>query len=391
MKKDFVHLHLHTDYSLMDGLQQPSELFKRATELGLKKIAITNHGNMINMPKLIQEGEKHGIQVIPGCELYVCWDYSAKLKDEEHKKTYHMIALAMNEVGYKNLIKLTTKGFLEGKYYKPRVDRAMLEEHSEGLIILTACMNGTLANFIGKQGKCPADLKEDVAWLKEIFGDRVYLEIQRHPNFPEQDLANIGVAELSKEFKIPMVATCDAHYSIKEHFDAWQSVMLIQTNGKFGHDAANDYYIKSADEMYELWKDMPEVCEQTILIGNRCLPIKFDKSIKYPPFPTGNMTADEYLLKKCVKGLNYRLEKKQINPALAHLYKERYEYECKVLADKGFSSYILTVADYTTWAKDQGILMAPGRGSGAGSLVCYLARITEVDPLHEEYQLIFER
>lgn len=391
MKKDFIHLHLHTDYSMMDGCQKPEQLFKRATELGFKKLAITNHGNMINMPKLIDYGKKNGIQVIPGCELYVCWDHPAAIKDDEHKKIYHMIALAMNDVGYKNLIKLTTKGFLEGKYYKPRVDRAMLEEHAEGIIILTACVNGTLANFIGKQGKCPADLKQDVLWLKETFGDRVYLEIQRHPDFPEQDLANAGITELSKEFNVPMVATCDAHYAVKQHFDAWQSMMLIQTNGKFGHDAANDYYLKSADEMNELYADMPQVIEETVKIGERCLPIKFDKSIKYPPFDTGGDTPDAFLLKKCATGLDWRISKGHIPMHKKKLYKERYEYECKVLAEKNFSTYILIVADYTTWAKDQGILMAPARGSGAGSLALYLTRTTEVDPMNSEYDLIFER
>lgn len=391
MNKDFVHLHLHTDYSMMDGCQKPEQLFKRANELGLKKLAITNHGNMINMPKLIDYGKKYNIQVIPGCELYVCWDHPATLKDDEHKKTYHMIALAMNEAGYKNLIKLTSRAFLEGKYYKPRVDRAMLEQHSEGIIILTACMNGTLANFIGKQGKCPADLKQDVAWLKEIFGDRVYLEVQRHPNFPEQDVANTGIIELSKEFKIPLVATCDAHYAVREHFEAWQSMMLLQTNGRFGHDAENDYYLKSADEMSALFSDMPEVIEETVKIGARCQPIIFDRSIKYPPFPTGNKTPGQYLKDLCSEGLDKRISKGQIPAHKKKQYEERYLYECKVLDEKNFSSYILTVAEYTTWAKDQGILMSPARGSGAGSLVCYLTRISEVDPMIPGYDLIFER
>lgn len=361
----------------------------------MKKVAVTNHGNMINMPKLINQGKKEGIQVIPGCELYVCWDYMAHQKDDDHKKTYHMIALAKNKTGYHNLVKLTSKGYIEGKYYKPRVDRQMLEEHSEGLIILTACLNGTLANQIAKQDKQACDLEDDVRWLNEIFRDNIYLEVQRHPNMPMQDVANEAVFELATQFDLPTVATCDAHYSVPEHFEAWQTMMLLQTQMRFGHDLDNDYYIKSPDQMYEIWNDIPEVCEETVRIADRCEPIEFDTSIKYPPFDTGKLTADEFLLKQCEEGLRFRINQGKIDPARIKEYEERYRYECQVLAEKNFSTYILIVADYTTWAKDQGIRMAPGRGSGCGSLVLYLTRTTEIDPLHKDernnYALIFER
>jgi DNA polymerase-3 subunit alpha len=387
--KDFVHLHLHTDYSMMDGCQKPEQLFNRIKALGQKKLAITNHGNMINMPQLIEKGAKEGIQVIPGCELYVCWDYSATQKDDEHKKTYHMIVLAKDEAGYRNLIKLTSKGYLQGKYYKPRVDRAMLEEHSEGLIVLTACLNGTLANQLAKQDKCAPDLYKDVEWLQEVFEDRVYLEVQRHPNLEIQDVANAGVELLSKKYDIPMVATCDAHYSVPQHFEAWQSMMLLQTGMRFGHDLENDYYVKSAEEMYTLWADQPEVCDITNEIANRCEPIVFDKSIKYPPFCTGKMSADDYLLAMCREGLDEKIRQGKVLESQRKDYEKRYLSECKILADKNFSTYILIVADYTTWAKDQGILMAPGRGSGCGSLVLWLTRTTEVDPI--PYACIFER
>jgi DNA polymerase-3 subunit alpha len=388
---DFVHLHLHTDYSMMDGCQKPDMVFERLKELGMNKVAITNHGNVINMPYIIEKGAKAGIQVIPGCEFYICWDHSALIKDTDHKKVYHMVVLAMNNVGYKNLLKLSSLGYLVGKYHKPRIDREMLEKHSEGLIILTACLNGTLANQIGKQGKCPTDLNADVEWLKEVFGDRAYLEIQRHPELPENDVACNGIIELSRIHNVPLVVTCDAHYSRKEHFNAWQSMMLLQTNFRFGHDLQNDYYIKSADQMYALFPDYPEAVEETVRIGNRCEPITFDKSIKYPAFNTGGMSPHEYLKNLSYSGLESRIAKGQIKEKRINEYKERLEYECNILAEKNFSTYMLIVADFITWAKDQGIRVGPGRGSGAGSLVAYLTRITEVDPLKEKYDLIFER
>jgi DNA polymerase-3 subunit alpha len=387
----FVHLHLHTDYSMMDGCQKPSMVFERLKELGMNKVAITNHGNVINMPYMIEQGTKAGIQVIPGCEFYVCWDHPAAIKDDEHKKTYHMVVLAMNNVGYKNLLKLSSLGYLVGKYYKPRIDREMLERHSEGLIILTACLNGTLANQIGKQGKCATDLGDDIRWMKEIFEDRVYLEIQRHPNLPENDVACEGIIELANIHSVPLVVTCDAHYSRKEHFNAWQSMMLLQTNFRFGHELQNDYYIKSAQQMYDLYPDQIQAVQETVRIAERCEPITFDKSIKYPAFDTGGMSPHEYLKNLTYAGLQTRINKGQISSKRIKEYENRLEYECKVLAEKNFSTYILIVADFITWAKDQGIRVGPGRGSGAGSLVAYLTRITEVDPLKPGYDLIFER
>lgn len=387
----FVHLHLHTDYSMMDGCQKPSMVFERLKELGMNKVAITNHGNVINMPYMIEQGTKAGIQVIPGCEFYVCWDHPAAIKDDEHKKTYHMVVLAMNNVGYKNLLKLSSLGYLVGKYYKPRIDREMLERHSEGLIILTACLNGTLANQIGKQGKCATDLSDDIRWMKEIFEDRVYLEIQRHPNLPENDVACEGIIELANIHSVPLVVTCDAHYSRKEHFNAWQSMMLLQTNFRFGHELQNDYYIKSAQQMYDLYPDQIQAVQETVRIAERCEPITFDKSIKYPAFDTGGISPHEYLKNLTYAGLQTRINKGQISSKRIKEYENRLEYECKVLAEKNFSTYILIVADFITWAKDQGIRVGPGRGSGAGSLVAYLTRITEVDPLKPGYDLIFER
>ena len=373
----------------MDGCQKIDTTIKRMKELGMNKFAVTNHGNVINMPYLIEKGAKEGVQVIPGCEFYICWDFPAHLKDEDHKKTYHMVVLAMNQIGYKNLLQLASKGYLVGKYYKPRIDKAMLEQHSEGLIILTACLNGTLANQLGKQDKCPIDLIEDVNWLKEVFRDRVYLEIQRHPNMPENDKATEGIIELSKIHNLPLVATCDAHYAYKEHFDAWQSLMLLQTNFRFGNELENDYYIKSKQEMLSLFNDYPEAVYESGKIAERCEPIVFDKSIKYPPFDTKGMPSGDFLKQLAYEGLDKKIKEGKISLAKRKEYEERLEYECRILAEKNFATYILIVADFIAWAKDNEISVGPGRGSGAGSLVTYLTRITEVDPI--EYGLIFER
>lgn len=388
-KKDFTHLHLHTHLSMMDGCMHEKVLFETLKKNGMKRVAITNHGHMINMPKAIEEGRKNGIQVIPGSEVYITWDYPCTVKDEQHKKTYHMVLLAQNDIGYRNLLKITSEGYLTGKYYKPRIDKEILERHNEGIIVLTACLNGVFANKIAKQGIKREELQADIDWLKEFFPGRVFLEVQRHPDIPEQDVANCEIAKIAQANDVPLVATADSHYALREHFEGWQSMMILSTKGRFGHDAKNDYYIKSPDEMYELFSDMPEVVDQANLIGDMCEPIEFDKSIKYPPFDTKGMTPGDYLRQESEKGLRERIRKGKIPKEKELEYRQRMDYELKVLDEKNFSTYIIIVADYTVWAKEQGIYMSPGRGSGAGSLVCYLTRITEVDPI--PYGLIFER
>lgn len=390
-KKDFVHLHLHTHLSMMDGCMHHHVMFDTLKKHGMNRVAVTNHGHMINMPKIIEDGRKQNIQVIPGAEVYMTWDYPCTIKDDEHKKTYHMVLLAMNDVGYRNLLRITSAGYTVGKYYKPRIDKEILERNSEGIIVLSACLNGVFANKIAKQNLAPETLQEDVNWFKEIFPGRFFFELQRHPNIPEQEVANRAIIQLAEANNIPLVCTADSHYATAEHFEGWQTMMILSTKGRYGHDADNDYYLKSADQMYDLFSDMPEVCEQTNKIADMCSEIHFDKSIKYPPFDTQGMTPGAFLRKISEKGLRERISKGRIDKARELEYRERMNYELKVLEEKNFSTYIAIVADYTIWAKDQGIYMSPGRGSGAGSLVCYLTKITEVDPLDKNYNLIFER
>ena len=382
-ESDFIHLHLHTHLSMMDGCMHHDVMFNRLKELGMNKVAITNNGNVMDMPKIVNQGAKEGIQVIPGCEVYMTWDKPCTEKTPENKKTYHLILLAMNNKGYENLMKITSLANTVGKYYKPRVDRTILEENSEGIICLSACLAGYLAQQMGFEKVLSSDpkMQNAVKWFQEVYGDRFYLEVQKHPGLPEQDIANKGVVELSKQFDIPLVATCDSHYAYKEHFDAWQSMMLLNTNFTFGEDAQNDYYLKSSEEMLELFKEKPEVVTNSKVIASRCSPIVFDRDIKYPPFNTEGMSPAAFLLAECLRGLDQRIAKGQIPSALRQKYIERMDFELDILREKNFSTYILIVADYTVWAKSQGILMAPGRGSGAGSLVCYLTYITEVDPI----------
>ena len=386
---NFVHLHLHTDYSLMDGCQKSSDLFTRLKELGMNRVAITNHGSTINMYKIISDGAKQGIQVIPGCEFYVCWDYPATIKDDEHKETYHLVLLAKNQIGYSNLMKLSSRSQIEGKYYKPRIDRKMIEEHSEGLICLSACLAGYLGKKLGKENLPTESVKQTIDWFEEIFGDDFYLEVQSHADLPEQAIANQKIFEISNERHIPVVATCDAHYARPEHFEGWQSLMLLQTNFNFGNDVTNDYYVKSATEMNALFPNNPEVIKNSSIIADKCEPIKFDTSIKYPPFDTGDKTPGQYLYDMCIDDLNNKVSRGKINAKLRSQYEDRINFECKVLDEKNFTSYILTVADFISWAKSQGISVGPGRGSAAGSLVGYLTGITKVDPLR--FGTIFER
>lgn len=376
------------DASLMDGAMKIESLFAQAKKFGMSKIAITNHGNMINMPHYIWKGEREGIQVIPGCELYLCWDFPRHLKDNEHKTIYHMVALATNDIGYKNLLKLCSEGFLSGKYYKPRIDRELLDKYKEGIIFTTACLNGIFNAKLNKQGKEEVVLRSDAEDLKAILGDNIYFELQRHPNTPDQDKGNEQLRKFSREFNIPMVATCDSHYALPEHYEAWTSLMTIQMAG-IEHHAPNDFYVKSQEQMLELFKDIPEAISNTMVIANKCQPIKLDTSPKFPVFDTKGEPVDEYIRRECIAGLEKLCTKYSIVGTKRQVYFERLNYELDVLITMGFSSYMLTVADFVNFAKSKDIPCGPGRGSAAGCLVAWALGITNVDPI--KYGLLFER
>lgn len=387
MTQEFVHLHLHTDYSLMDGAMKTEDLFKQCEAHGFKKIAVTNHGNVINMPQIIKDGAKKGVQVIPGCELYVSWDYPRTVMDKDKYQAYHMVALAKNMNGYRNLLKLVSEGHLTGKYRKPRVDKELLELYKDDIIFLSACLNGVLNRKYIKEEEDAESVKENAHWLKEVLGGQLYLEIQRHPGMEEQDRANQLVLEIAREHDFPVVATCDSHYAYKEHHEAWSAMMTLAMNG-MSFKAANDYYVKSAEEMKELFSDIPEAIENTVKIADMCEPIEIDSSYKFPVFDTGKISQKEALRRLCYEGLDLKLAENNLTEKREE-YRVRLESELAIIDSMGFNGYMLVVSDYTRAAKNMGVPVGAGRGSAAGSLVCWVAGITNVDPI--KWGLLFER
>jgi len=389
MTQKFVHLHLHTDYSLLDGCMKIKDLISQAKKLNYEKIAVTNHGNIINMPKIITEAAKEGIQIIPGCELYVSWDYPRTLREKEKYQAYHMVVLATNQTGYKNLLKLVSEAHITGKYFKPRVDKELIEQHKEGLIFTSACLNGVLNRKTVKEEADREEIINAARWFKEVLGDQIYLELQRHPDFPEQDRANESTVDIARTMGFPLVAACDSHYVYPEHHGAWKAMMMLQMAMK-PFDAPNDYYIKTQEEMVELFSDLPEAIENTIRIAEQCEPIVFDGSYKFPVFDTGKLSEDEFLKREAYRGLELRLAENGLTTK-RRVYEERLEHELNVIKGMGFSGYMLVVSDFINAAKEKEILVGPGRGSAAGSLMCWVTGITEVDPLIPEYDLLFER
>jgi DNA polymerase-3 subunit alpha len=363
------------------------DLWKQCEENNYSRVAVTNHGNIINMPKIITEGAKRGVQVIPGCELYVTWDYPRSVREKDKLQMYHMVALAKNQNGYKNLIRLVSEGHLTGRYFKPRVDKELIEEYKEDIIFLSACLNGVLNRKYTKEGLDKEDVKKNATWLKEVLDGQLYLELQRHPKLEAQDPANAMILETAAEYELPVVATCDSHYAYQEHHKAWCTMMTLAMSMK-PFDAANDYYVKSPQQMKELFADIPEAIENTVRIADICEPITFDSSYKFPVFDTGKLSEKEYLKQKAYEGLNLKLAEHGITQ-LRKKYEERLEHELDIIHGMGFDGYMLVVSDFVTAAKDRDIPVGAGRGSAAGSLVCWVMNITDVDPI--KYGLLFER
>ena len=387
MTQEFVHLHLHTDYSLLDGCMKIEDLFKQCENHGFKKVAVTNHGNIINMPKIITEGAERGIQVIPGCELYVSWDYPRTVREKDKYQAYHMVALAKNENGYKNLIKLVSEGHLTGKYFKPRVDKELIEKYKEDIIFLSACLNGVLNRKLTKEELLEDDVKKNAVWIKEVLDGQMYMEIQRDPELMAQDKANAMTIATAREYDLPLVATCDSHYAYKEHHIAWCAMMTLAMSMK-PFDAPNDYYVKSGEQMKELFADIPEAIENTVKIADMCEPITFDGSYKFPVFDTGSLSEQEYLKKEADRGLTLRLAEEGISDQREE-YQKRLDYELDIINQMGFNGYHLVVADFVNHAKTNDIPVGKGRGSAAGSLVCWAIGITGVNSI--QYGLLFER
>jgi len=396
---NFAHLHLHTQFSLLDGAIRLDELFKMAKNYRMPALAVTDHGSMFGAIEFYQQAEKSGIKPIIGCEVYVApgsrFEKSSRGISEA---SFHLILLAKNLVGYRNLMKLVSAGYFEGFYYRPRVDKELLQKNNEGLIALSACLKGEIPFFLasGDKGKAWQAAEE----LKAIFPDRrFYLEIQEN-KIPEQRKVNAGLLEIARELSLPLVATNDCHYLRREDAKAHEILLCIQT-GKTLRDvdrmqfATEEFFFRSAQEMEELFSYCPESLQNTIEIAERCnLELKLNE-LQFPKFqvPPGE-TLDSFLEKSAHKGLQerqtqMRMKEPQARSLSSDFYHQRLQKELGMIQKMGFAGYFLIVADFIRYAKERNIPVGPGRGSGAGSLVAYCLGITEIDPLANG--LLFER
>lgn len=385
----FVHLHTHSHYSLLDGLAKIDDLIARTKELGMKAIALTDHGNLCGAVEFYKKAVKAEIKPILGVEAYVA---PRSRKDKQPKiddKYFHLILLCENETGWKNLIQLISKANLEGFYYKPRIDKELLRLHHEGLIALSACLSGEVPrNLLNDR---PEEAESAALEYREIFGENnFFLEISHHPNIPEVNKTNERMVDLSKKTGIPLVATQDIHYLKPEDAEYHDILLAVQTGNKLSDDdrltlSADDFSMRSPEQMSEFFKELPEAVENTVKIAERCTVNLTLNQIILPNFnlPDGETSAISYLKKILAERLTSRYEIADAKVT------ERLDYELGVIDKTGFADYFLIVQDFVNWAKERGIVVGPGRGSAAGSLVSYVLGITDIDPL--EYGLLFER
>ncbi len=386
--EDFVHLHIHSEFSLLDGANRIKDLPVRAKELGMKAIAITDHGVMYGVIDFYKACKKEGIKPIIGCEVYVAPRSRFDKEPNIDNKYFHLILLAKNNQGYKNLSKLVSLGFVDGYYYKPRIDLEILEKYKEGLIVLSGCLAGAVNQALlnGQEDKA-----EEIAnWHKRVFGKDYYIELQNN-GLKEQVLANQKLVKLARKLDIPIVATNDAHYLKKEDAYNHEVLLCIQT-GKRMSDTdrmrfeTDELYIKSKEEMIEYFENFPDAIENTVKIADECnVEFEFGHTI-LPNYdvPENFETHYDYLKKLCDDGIKERYGE---NPSDEIL--KRAEYELSVIKKMGYVDYYLIVWDFIHYAKSQGIPVGPGRGSGAGSILAYAIGITDIDPI--KYGLIFER
>jgi DNA polymerase III subunit alpha len=390
---EFVHLHNHTQYSLLDGACKIDDLVLLCQEYKMPALALTDHGNMFGAIEFYNDVKKAGLKPIIGAEIYIAPGSrldKTSTKEKENKDTsYHLILLAKDEGGYKNLMKLVSIGYLEGFYYKPRIDKEVLQKYSSGLIALSSCLKGEIPRLIVRQDYDGA--KKATIFYKELFGEDFYLELQDH-DIPEEKIAVKGLIELGRQFNIPLVATNDTHYLKRDHAVAHDILVCLQT-GKDYNDPkrmrfnTDQVYFKSPDEMLALFKDLPEALTNTLVVAEKCnLTIKLG-SHHLPKFDLpqefAQGTLEDFFEKIAWDGLSKRF------PVVTPQLKQRMEHELKVIRQTGFAGYFLIVQDFINYARSQGIPVGPGRGSAAGSLVSYSVGITNLDPMR--YNLLFER
>ncbi|MCA9324098.1 DNA polymerase III subunit alpha [Candidatus Saccharibacteria bacterium] len=409
---DFVALHNHTHYSLLDGLQKVAPMVDRVKELGMEAVAMTDHGTLSGAIELYKEASARGVKPIIGIETYVAPRTHTDRDPSKDKANYHLILLAMNMTGYQNLMRLSTIANLEGFYYKPRIDHELLEKYNEGLIALSGCIGGEVGDAI-RQGQYDQAL-EIATWYKGIFGDRYYIELQDHghPDHPhgwvEQREVNKGLIKLAKELEIECVVTMDAHYLKHEDQEAHEILLCVQTGSFLDEESRmslKDFELHIADpkDVISRWESfLPSAVRNTKVIADRCtIELELGKILipKFPSLPKG-LSEKQYLDELVYKGLAFRYGKKTEEEAnklsiekakkeLPENVLERAEFELQIIDQMGFNGYFLIIWDFMKWGKDQGIVFGPGRGSAAGSIIAYSLNITELDPL--EYDLLFER
>jgi DNA polymerase-3 subunit alpha len=412
----FVHLHVHSEYSLLDGACRVDSLCRRSAEDGVPGVALTDHGVMFGAVEFHDSARKHGLKPIIGCEAYIA---PRGRLDRTVRDEAHVTLLAADDEGYKNLTALISKGFLEGYYYKPRIDMDLLARHNRGLIVLSGCMSSLVAAPLLKNDRA-ASLAAAKSFA-DIFGDRFYIEIMRH-GMPEEDVINDGLISVARELNLPLVATNDSHYLSRGDAQAHDVLLCIGT-GKTVADTSrmkffsDEFYVKSPDEMRRLFADVPEACDNTLEIVKR-IDLKIPEKIFYlPDYPVPKverreavhavgaldvvvdgdsaggaeryvqLSADDYLRLQCERGLVERYGEERAKND--RVLRERLEYELEVIVKMGFSSYFLIVWDFIKFARDRDIPVGPGRGSAVGSIVSYCLRITDLDPI--KFKLIFER
>ncbi|ACI20003.1 DNA polymerase III subunit alpha [Dictyoglomus thermophilum] len=381
----FVHLHVHTEYSLLDGACRIDELIDQALEFNMPAVAITDHGVMYGVIDFYKNAKEKGIKPIIGCEVYVA--PGSRFDKKQRTDLYHLILLAKDFEGYKNLIKIVSLSFLEGFYYKPRVDKELLREYSKGIIALSSCLAGEIPSYILQNNLEKA--KNAIKEYLDIFGEDFYLELQNN-GMEEQEYVNSYLIKLSRELNVPLVATNDVHYLRKEDAEIHDILLCIQTGSKLNDKdrlrfKTNEFYFKSPEEMKALFKDVPDAIENTLKIAEKCnveIPLN---NVILPVFevPEGE-TLDSYFERLCWEGA-----KKRFGEDIPENIRERLSYEISVIKQMGFSGYFLIVQDFVNYAKSRGIPVGPGRGSAAGSLVSYVLGITNIEPTR--WGLIFER
>ncbi len=398
--KGFVHLHLHSQYSLLDGAIKIDDLVRKVAEMGMPAVALTDHGGMIGAIDFYEKANREGIKPIIGAEVYVTPGSRHDRKTSQgEERAYHLILLAESNEGYRNLIQLVSRAHVEGFYYRPRVDKEILREHSKGIIATSACLQGEIPVLLAREGKKRA--AEAVEEYKGIFPEgRFYLEIQDN-GLAEQNRANPELIDIARKTGTPLVATNDCHYLERKDARVHDILLCLQTGKVIGaadrmRFETDEFYVKAPQEFERAFGHVaPDALKNTLEVAERCL-VKLDLGRnRIPAFqvPEG-MTSEQYLRKLATEGLLRRFEEGRMRSGKMgaeeeEVYRKRLEYELGVIENTGYSGYFLIVWDFIRFAKDEGIPVGPGRGSAAGSLVAFCLRITEVDPL--VYGLLFER